>query len=78
MPSSTKQVRREIEYAFFSKNFAHRVLPVYLRATDDVPWFLRKQQGVTVGRDHNKAIAEIKLALDRFDEQLKATVEDNT
>jgi len=75
---SSKQVRREIEYAFFSKNFAHRVLPVYLRAADDVPWFLRKQQGMTVGRDHKKAIHEIKSALDYFDEQLKATVESNT
>ncbi len=75
---SSKQVRREIEYAFFSKNFAHRVLPVYLRATDDVPWFLRKQQGVTLGRDHRKAIQEIKSALDRFDELLKAAVEDDT
>jgi len=75
---SSKLVRWEIEYAFFSKNFAHRVLPVYLRPTDDVPWFLRKQHGVTMGRDHKKGIHEIKSALDHFDEQLKATVEANT
>jgi hypothetical protein len=75
---SSHLVRSEIERAFFSKNFAHRVLPVYLRPTDDVPWFLRKQQGVTVGTDHKKTIQEIKSALDHFDKQLRASVEGNT
>jgi hypothetical protein len=71
----SKEVRREIEHALLSKNFAHRVLPVYLKPTDDVPWFLRTQKGVHIRTDPAKAIQRVKIALDHFDEQLKETVE---
>ena len=74
----SKEVRREIEHALLSKNFAHRVLPVYLKPTGDVPWFLRTQKGVRLGVDPAKAIRRVKNALDHFDEQLKETVEGNT
>ena len=73
----SKEVRREIEHALLSKNFAHRVLPVYLQPTDDVPWFLRTQKGVHIGADPAKAIQRVKNALDHFAEQLKETVEGN-
>ena len=43
---NSKEVRREIDHALLSQNFAHRVLPVYLEPTDDVPWFLRTQKGI--------------------------------
>jgi TIR domain len=75
---SSKQVHSEIEHAFFSKYFAHRVLPVNLRASDDVPWFLRKQKRVTMGTDHKKTIQKIKSVFAKFDEQLSTSVEDNT
>ena len=71
----SKEVRREIEHALLSQNFAHRVLPVYLKPTDDVPWFLRTQKGVRVGTDPAKAIKRVKTALDQFDAQMKETVE---
>jgi len=65
----SKEVRREIDHAFLSKNFAHRVLPVYLKPTRDVPWFFGKLSGVQVGKDPIDAIDEIKVALDRFADQ---------
>jgi hypothetical protein len=71
----SKEVRREIEHALPSQNFAYRVLPVYLKPTDDVPWFLRTQKGVRVGTDPAKAIKRVKTALDQFDAQMKETVE---
>jgi hypothetical protein len=74
----SKEVRREIEHALLSKNFAHRVLPVYVKPTRDVPWFLRTLKGVRVGANPAKAIQQVKVALDHFDEQLKPVVEETT
>ena len=67
----SKEVRREIDHALLSRNFAHRVLPVYLAPTDDVPWFLRTQKGIHVGKNLSKAISRVKTALDHFSEQLE-------
>jgi TIR domain len=75
---NSKEVRREIDHALLSKNFAHRVLPVYVEPTQDVPWFLHSLQGVSVGADRAKAIRKISSVLDSFDEQMKTTAEDKT
>jgi hypothetical protein len=72
----SKEVRREIESAFLSRNFAHRVLPVYVKTTQDVPWFLRTLEGVRVGANPAKMIQQVKDALDRFDEQPEPVVEE--
>jgi hypothetical protein len=40
----------EIELALLSKNGAHRVLPAYLKPTDDVPWFLLQEHRPGIGR----------------------------
>ncbi len=74
----SKEVRREIDHALLSTNFAHRVLPVYLEPTDDVPWFLHTQKGIRVGKDLSRAIRQIKTALDHFSERLELVVEGNT
>ena len=71
----SKEVRREIDHALLSRNFAHRVLPVYLEPTDDVPWFLGTQKGIHVGMNLSKAISQVKTALDHFSEQLEPVVE---
>jgi hypothetical protein len=75
---NSKEVRREIDHALLSKNFAHRVLPVYVEPTDDVPWFLHSLKGVSVGAHPTKAIRQISSALDHFDKQMKTMVEDKT
>jgi hypothetical protein len=68
---ASKEVRREIEHAFLAKNFAHRVLPVYVKPTLDVPWFLGSLKGVRIGGGRAKAIQQIKDALDQFEERQK-------
>jgi hypothetical protein len=74
----SKEVRREIEHALLSKNFAHRVLPVYVRPTRHVPWFFRSLTGVRVGTAPAKAFQQIKVALDRFEEQEEPVVQGRT
>ena len=70
-----KEVRCEIDDALMTKNLAFRVLPVYVKATDHVPWYLKSLKGVRIGADHRKAIRQVKTALDRFEKLLEATVE---
>jgi len=72
---NSKEVRREIEYAPFAKNFAYRVLPVYVKPTEHVPSYLNSLKGVHVGADHAKAIRQVKNALDRFEKLLETKVE---
>jgi hypothetical protein len=72
---ASKEVRREIEHALVSKNFAHRVLPVYVKTTPRVPWFLRSLKSVHVGPDRAKVIQQIKVALDQFEKQGEVLVE---
>jgi hypothetical protein len=38
----SEHVRREIEYALGDPNYEHRVFPVRLRPTNDIPWILRR------------------------------------
>lgn len=38
----SEHVRREIEYALGDPNYEHRVFPVRVRPTNDIPWILRK------------------------------------
>lgn len=71
----SKEVHREIGHAFLSRNFAHRVLPVYVKPTDDVPWFLRTQKGVRVGTNPARAIRQVKIALDHFADRMKSEAE---
>ncbi len=35
-------VRREIEYALGDPNYEHRVFPVQVRPTNEIPWILRR------------------------------------
>jgi len=37
-------VRHEIDHALTSPRFSHRVIPVVIQQTDDIPWILRKFQ----------------------------------
>jgi len=74
---NSKEVRRELEYALLAQNFAFRVLPVYVKPTDRVPWYLNRLQGVHVGADHGKAIRQVKTALDRFEKELMTKVEES-
>jgi hypothetical protein len=74
---NSKEVRREIDHALLSKNFAHRVLPVYVKPTRDVPWFLRSLKGVRMGTNPARAIQRVKIALDQFGEAMNSGVEEN-
>lgn len=38
----SENVRREIQYALGDVNYEHRVFPVRVRPTNDIPWILRK------------------------------------
>lgn len=38
----SESVRREIEYALGNPNYQHRVFPVRVRPTEDVPWIFRR------------------------------------
>lgn len=38
----SEYVRREIEYALGDPNYEHRVFPVRVRPTNDIPWILRR------------------------------------
>jgi hypothetical protein len=73
----SKEVHREIGHAFLSRNFAHRVLPVYVKPTRHVPWFLGTLKAVRVGANPAKAIQQVKTALDEFGEQMNAGVGGN-
>jgi hypothetical protein len=74
----SKEVRREIESALLSRNFANRLLPVYVKPADDVPWFLRTLKGVNVGANASKIVRHVKNSLDEFEESLKQTAGEST
>lgn len=44
-------VREEINYALGSSKYAGRVVPVLVRPTDEMPWYLKKLSLVRVGKD---------------------------
>lgn len=44
-------VRREIEYALGSPNYAGRVIPIVVRPTDDMPWVLRSLPSFRASKD---------------------------
>jgi hypothetical protein len=73
---ASKEVRREIETALLSRNFANRVLPVYVKPAHDVPWFLRKLDGVDVGANASKILPHVKDAPDRFEKALAPVAEE--
>lgn len=43
------QVRREVEFALTSPQFAHRIFPVMIRPTQRVPWILRELNMLVTG-----------------------------
>jgi hypothetical protein len=64
-PDSVKSdwVRHEIEYALSSPQFRDRLIPVIVRATDEIPWILRKQQLIRATKDADETARRIAAAL---------------
>ncbi len=58
-------VREEINYALGSPNYAGRVIPVLVRPTKDMPWFLRTLKAVKVGTNRDQVSKNIIDALQR-------------
>jgi hypothetical protein len=48
---ASKWIRREIEYALGSSNYAGRLIPILLRPTEEIPWILQKLKPLHVGKD---------------------------
>ena len=44
-------VRREIDFALGSPNYAGRVIPILVRPTDDMPWVLRSLTSFRASKD---------------------------
>ena len=59
----SQSVRGEINYALGSPNYAGRVIPVMVRPTKDMPWFLRTLDAVEVGTNRDQASKSIIDAL---------------
>ena len=56
-------VRREIEFALTSPQFAHRIFPVMIRPTQRVPWILRTLNMLVTGPNPSEVR---KAVLDAF------------
>ena len=54
----SESVQREIEFALGSEKFEHRIIPIILEPTDEMPWILGKFQTVS----GNPAQAAAKVA----------------
>jgi hypothetical protein len=55
----SRSVTHEIGFAIGSLNYEHRLIPVVVRPTPDIPWVLKKMETVTVGDDWDKACRRI-------------------
>lgn len=55
-------VIHEIGFALGSEKYKGRVLPVLVRPTEDVPWFLKTIQGVDVSNLSNEVAAGERVA----------------
>lgn len=64
-PDSVKSdwVRHEIEYALSSPQFRDRLIPVVVRATDEIPWILRKLNVIRATKDDDETARRIATAL---------------
>jgi hypothetical protein len=58
-------VRREIEYALGDPNYERRVFPVRVRATNDIPWILRKLKILDAKQSVVKVSESIANALEQ-------------
>jgi hypothetical protein len=58
-------VRREIEYALGDPNYEHRVFPVRVRPTNDIPWILRRLKGFDAKESLSKVSESIANALEQ-------------
>jgi len=47
----SESVRREVEYALGSENYAGRLVPIVLRPSKEIPWILRKLNFVSATRN---------------------------
>ena len=56
-------VRREIEYALGDPNYEHRVFPVRVRPTNDIPWILRRLKSFDAKESVSKVSESIANAL---------------
>lgn len=56
-------VRREIEFALTSPQFAHRIFPVMIRPTQGVPWILRTLNMLVTGPNPEDVRAAVVDAL---------------
>lgn len=48
------RVREEINYALGSSKYADRVIPVVVRPTEGMPWFLRSLTTLRLGKDRGR------------------------
>ena len=62
---ASKSNRAEIEYALFSPQFRHRLIPVLVKPTADIPWILRKQQFIRATKDVNETVHRVAEALNK-------------
>ncbi len=69
-PDSMKSesVRRDIDFALVSPNFEHRLIPVLVQPTDEIPWILSQLRLVKVGKDPAKVSNRIINRLRRAKE----------
>jgi len=58
-------VRREIEYALGDPNYEHRVFPVRVRPTNDIPWILRRLKSFDAKESVSKVSESIANALEQ-------------
>ncbi len=64
-PDSVKSdwVRHEIEYALSSAKFRDRLIPVMVKPTKEVPWFLRTLTFIDATKNKNDVASRVAAAL---------------
>ena len=62
---ASPSVRNEINYALGASNYAGRVIPVVVRPTKEMPWFLRTLKPLRLGKDRVKVSKSIIDGLQR-------------
>ena len=62
---ASKSNRAEVEYALFSPQFRHRLIPVLVKLTADIPWILRKQPFIRATKDVNETVHRVAEALNK-------------
>jgi hypothetical protein len=59
-------VQREIEYALSGDKFAHRLIPVVLRPTNDIPWILDEQSPIDLQSSGEALEDSLHMIVDRI------------